>query len=218
MAYRRGKNEELHVVNLSSKYKEHPLRNGLLPALFAAITVSAIYYIFISGGFDKLYGAGSSEVIFASFAASVFILFMMPRSRAARVPKFAKSYFMAAIIGYLGFLLSMHIPTAIAIGITIFVLIVLLVATKSEHPPAVGIAFAFVIYRVGFYGVFEVIAILIAIIGIRILLEESVFAIKDLEKFDAQIMHGLKGKSMERSKNGKFVKNKKGKGGDKKGS
>jgi len=31
-------------------------------------------------------------------------------------------------------------------------------------------------------------------------------------------MHGLKGKSMERSKNGKFVKNKKGKGGDKKGS
>ncbi len=165
-----------------SKYAKHPVRNGLLPALLTAISIVVIMYVIKYFNFDFLYGNGSSEIIFASFASSAFILFMMPRSRSARPSKFLKSYFIAAGMGYIGFVLIPFVPEYLLFTLMLFLGVLLLVATRSEHAPALGILFAFLLFRVGPLGVIVIIISAFLLLFLRILMENSIFILEGLER------------------------------------
>lgn len=163
------------------KYKGHPIRNGLLPALMAAISIVVIMYVIKYFNFDFLYGNGSSEIIFASFASSAFILFMMPRSRSAQPSKFLKSYFIAAGMGYLGFILIPFVPEYLLFTLILFFGILLLIATRSEHAPAMAILFAFLLFRVGPLGVIVIIVSAFLLLFLRIGMENSVYMLEGIE-------------------------------------
>ena len=164
------------------KYATHPIRNGLLPALMAAISIVVIMYVIKYFNFDFLYGNGSSEIIFASFASSAFILFMMPRSRSAQPSKFLKSYFIAAGMCYLGFVLIPFVPEYLLFTLILFFGILLLIATRSEHAPAMAILFAFLLFKVGPLGVIVIIVSAFLLLFLRIVMENSVFILEGLER------------------------------------
>ena len=61
---------------------------------------------------------------------------------------------------------------------------IVLVLAKAEHPPAVGIAVAFVLYNVGIMGILVVILGMLLLIAMRILLEKAVYAMEhDVDRF-----------------------------------
>ncbi|MGI0090698.1 MAG: HPP family protein [Nitrososphaerales archaeon] len=116
---------------------------------------------------------GSSAIIFASFSASTFILFMTPEAKAASSKRFIKSYVLGGIIGYAGFVLIGYIGLYLTSGLIIFVLSLLLWITDSEHPPGVALAFAFILYHVNYLGILVVIFGVVILVMIRILLERA---------------------------------------------
>jgi hypothetical protein len=103
---------------------------------------------------------------------------MTPRSKAAHIFKFAKSYITAGLIGYLGFVAKPFIGIYISLTLVMLVVTLALVLARAEHPPAVGIAVAFVLYNVGFTGILVVLLAMLLLIALRIVLEKMVFAIE----------------------------------------
>lgn len=154
-------------------------RNVLIPALLTALSVSILVYLLALASFDLKFGAGSSAILFASFGSSAFILFMMPRSSSARLSKFAKSYIIAGIIGASGYLLLKVIPLYVVAGIVILLTAIVMDATHSRHPPAVGIALAFVLYRINLNGVIIVALGVLLLIILRAFLERFVFMLEE---------------------------------------
>jgi len=151
------------------------LARTLVPSLLAGFTLALLVFVLSYFRIDLAYGTGTSLVIFTSFASSIFIMFLMPRSTAAKSSKFVKSYTLAGIIGYVGSLCLAFMPLAAVAGLVVFVLALAMIATHSEHPPAATIAFAFVLFKVGILGIL-VIALGIAIIlSVRFALERLVF-------------------------------------------
>jgi hypothetical protein len=75
------------MANASSIFKgkgtAKRLRARLLPALLASLTLAILIALLVYFNIDKAYGIGTSAVIFASFASSIFIMFITPSSRAA---------------------------------------------------------------------------------------------------------------------------------------
>jgi len=71
------------------------LARTLVPALLAGFTLALLIFILSYFRIDLAYGTGTSAVIFTSFASSIFIMFLMPRSTAAKSSKFVKSYALA---------------------------------------------------------------------------------------------------------------------------
>ncbi|MEM0150142.1 MAG: HPP family protein [Candidatus Micrarchaeaceae archaeon] len=157
---------------------EHKLRNIAIPALLAALSMLIIAYILHYMNFDIAHGNASGILIFASMGASAFILFMTPRSKAAHVSKFAKSYIAAGLIGYLGFAVKPFLGIYVSLTLVMLVATLTLVLARAEHPPAVGIAVAFVLYNVGFMGIFVVVIAMVLLILIRVVLEKAVFIIE----------------------------------------
>lgn len=163
--------------------KEVLLKNRIIPALLTALSVSILTFVLYSVNFDISHGPGSSAILFASFGTSAFVLFMMPRSKAASINKFVKSYVVSTILGVVGFFMLDVFPLYIVAGIIIFFLALLLFLTSSEHPPAVGIAMAFVLFRVDLYGVLIVALAVVTLLFLRIVLERFVYIVeKDLAR------------------------------------
>ncbi len=154
------------------------LKKRLIPAVFAGITLSIMVLLLEYFKTDILYGIGINAVIFASFASSIYIMFIMPNSRAAKSSKFVKSYALAAVVGYLGGLTSSMLPLFAVAGMVIFVLTVLLILTYSEHPPAAAIAFAFVLFHVGITGMVIIAAGVAIVLLSRFVLEKKIFEIE----------------------------------------
>ena len=154
------------------------LKKRLIPAVFAGITLSIMVLLLEYFKTDILYGIGINAVIFASFASSIYIMFIMPNSRAAKSSKFVKSYALAGVVGYLGGLISGMLPLFAVAGIVIFVLIALLILTYSEHPPAAAIAFAFVLFHVGVIGMVVIAAGVAIVLLSRFVLEKKIFEIE----------------------------------------
>ncbi len=146
----------------------------MLAGFTLALLVALLLYLKI----DALYGVGTSAIIFTSFASSIFIMFITPNSRAAKNAKFVKSYMLAAVVGYFGDLLLIALPLAIVVGLVLFLLIVLMILTRSEHPPAAAIAFAFVLFRVGIVGLIVIFSGVAIIVAVRFLLEKAIFEVE----------------------------------------
>lgn len=108
----------------------------------------------------------------AALGASSFIAFAMPHQRASRPRLMVGGYIIGLVVGYICFRL-LTLPTlaaldvtqrygktifgALAVGTSIF----LMVITDSEHPPAAGLALAFVITGTD--------AVTVAVVGLGII-------------------------------------------------
>lgn len=165
------------------------LKNKIVPALLAAVAISILTFVLYYFNFDVLYGKGASAVLFASFGSSAFILFMMPRSHSAKIARFVKSYTIAAIAGILGFYLLDLMPLYVVAGIVVFALSITMYAVDAAHAPAVGIALAFVLYRMGTDGVIIVILGVAILLFLRLVLERFVYivendVVKEVERFE----------------------------------
>jgi CBS-domain-containing membrane protein len=163
------------------------IKNRIIPAVLTALTVSVLIFVLYYVNFDLSYGTGSSAILFASFGTSAFVMFMMPRSKAATISKFVKSYALATILGIFGFFLLDFLPLYVVAGLVIFLLALLMYMTRSEHPPGVGIAMAFVLYRIDIYGVLIVALAVVILLFLRIALERFVYivetdVIKEIER------------------------------------
>lgn len=154
------------------------VRTKLIPALLTAVSLALLIFLLHEFSIGIETGLGSSVVIFASFAASAFILFMAPHTRAAKPSKFVKGYIIGGVLGYAGFLLSGLIGIYAAVLIMMFLLALFLVILKAEHPPAAGIALAFLLYGVGYIGILIVIVAALAMLLIRFFLERLVYEIE----------------------------------------
>ncbi len=161
---------------------EIKLRNIAIPALLTAVSMMVILIALDYFHFDLAYGVGTTAIIFASFASSAFILFMTPRARGARIPRFVKSYIIGGVVGLAGSLMLAYVPLYITAAAVIFVVSALLYLTDSQHAPAVAIAFAFVIFHIDIFGLVIVIAGALLLIALRFVLEKFVFIIEELEK------------------------------------
>ncbi len=165
-----------------ARFRRYFFRNVILPAILIGVTVTIIFLTLRYFDFDLLYGLGSTYVIFTSFASSAFILFMLPKSKAAQTDKFLKSYFIAAIFGFIGSLLLLFSNIYIAILIILPLTSLALVIFKAEHPPAVGIAFAFIVFHIHVKGLILIILIAILMVLIRYTLDDFVYAVRDLDR------------------------------------
>jgi CBS-domain-containing membrane protein len=163
-----------HIVRSNLKVS---IGKKIINSLAAGITIALVIIIVQSVNFGALYGFGSSAVIFASIGSSAFILFVMPKSRAANKTALVISYSFAGIVGYFAYILSVYFGIALAAAIAITAVSSLMVVSKQEHPPAVGLALAFVLYRIDAWGILLVISlgVFIAVIsyGLQILIKDT---------------------------------------------
>ena len=144
----------------------------LIPTLITTIALILLIYIFKIVNLDLRSNIGYSLVVFTSFAGSAFILFMTPYSRSSSTRRFVKSYAIASVFGELGYLLTGIIGFYPAAAFTIFVVALLLFETDSAHPPAMGIAFAFVIFQIDYAGLVIVVLGVALFAGLKLLLEK----------------------------------------------
>ncbi len=131
-------------------------RNVLIPIFLSSVALVAIVFILQELNLYITKISGSSALIFASFASSAFTLLLMPYSKAAKRKRFVKSYIIAAVFGYLGFQLSTYVNFYFSFSIVFFVVSLLLFETDSEHPPALGIAAAFLLFGVPAEGIITI--------------------------------------------------------------
>ncbi len=194
----KGHNRDCMVYSLSSgialmartnkRKSSTVLNNRIIPAVLAALAVSILIFILYYVNFDVLYGIGASAVLFASFGASAFILFLTPRAKSARLKSFVESYVVGAFIGALGFYLSAILPLYVVAGIIVFLLSSLMIVADAPHPPAIGIALAFVLYKIDVYGIFIVILGLVILLFLRVVLERFVFVVeRDVERLEEDV-------------------------------
>ena len=154
------------------------LKHRIVPAILAGLALSLLVFLLEYFKIDKAYGLGTSAVIFTSFASSIYIMFITPNARAARNSKFVKSYALAGIVGSLGGLGLAVMPLYSVAALVIFSVSVLMIITKSEHPPAAAIAFAFVLFRIGGIGIIIIASGVIIVVALRYLLEKTTFEIE----------------------------------------
>ncbi len=159
------------------------IRNHVIPATLMALSLVVLVYILNYVNYDITVGIGASAIIFASFAGSAFLLFMVPRSRTASIPRFAKSYAISCVLGVIGYYVVGIAGIYATVALILFATAMLLVITDSEHPPAMSIAFAFVLFRVSYVGIITVVVAAAVMIAIRVFLEKAVYIIEeDIER------------------------------------
>ncbi len=154
------------------------LKHRVVPALLAGIALAMLVFMLQYFNIDKAYGLGTSAIIFTSFASSIFIMFITPNSRSARNSKFVKSYILAGIIGYLGGYGLAYVSLYVVAALVLFFVSILMIITKSEHPPAAAIAFAFVLFHIGALGVLIIASGVFIVVAIRYILEKTMFEIE----------------------------------------
>ena len=154
------------------------LKFRLIPAILAGLNLAILVFFLQYFNIDKAYGLGTSAVIFTSFASSIYIMFITPNSRAAKNSKFVKSYAIAGVVGSLGGLGLAIMPLYAVAALVIFFVSVLMIITKSEHPPAAAIAFAFVLFRIGYIGIIIIASGVVIVIALRYILEKTMFEVE----------------------------------------
>lgn len=155
------------------------VRRRVIPALLTSLSLVILIYALHIFSIGVETGLGSSAVIFASFAASAFLLFMAPHMKSASPMRFVKSYIIGALMGYLGYLLIGAVGLYISVFIVMSVLALLLIAFDAEHPPGAGIAFAFLLFRIGWPGVIVVGIGVVMLLFMRFFLEGAVYTIEE---------------------------------------
>ncbi len=159
------------------------IQRRVIPALLTSVSLVILIYLLHIFSIGIETGLGSSAVIFASFAASAFLLFMTPHMKAASPKRFVKSYIIGALMGYLGYVLITVAGLYVAIFVVMPLLALFLIMFDAEHPPGAGIAFAFLLYRVGWVGIIVVIVGVAIMLFMRYVLERAVYIVEeDFEK------------------------------------
>ncbi|MEM0143772.1 MAG: HPP family protein [Candidatus Parvarchaeum sp.] len=166
------RNEFSHYEYKKLKHKLNR-NNILIPLIITSFVVVFLIFVLHEINFDIRKVSGASALIFTSFASSAFILFLMPYSKAAKKTRFVKSYIIAGVLGYAGFFLSKFINFYIVTGIIIFIVSFLLFETDSEHPPALGIAVAFLIFKIPVYGILTLIAGIIILVTAKYVMQKT---------------------------------------------
>ncbi len=141
----------------------------VIPAFLTALSIAIVVYLLVSFGFDIKYGSGSSLIVFASLGSSAFIMFMTPKSKAAKSSKFAKSYLLAGLIGYASYLIAAYTGVYIGFFIGVFIMSILMYLLKAEHPPAVGVVLVFIMFKIGILGIILIVASVIFLLAIKYL-------------------------------------------------
>ncbi len=138
----------------------------IINSFAAGLTIGITILILQIVHFNLDYGIGSSAIIYSSVGSSAFILFVMPKSRAAKNSAVIISYVVASIVGYFSYFVSQYSGLAVASTIAVALTGAVMIALRKEHPPSVGLALAFVLFRIDIYGIFLVIALSFIIVGI----------------------------------------------------
>ncbi|MDE1825125.1 MAG: HPP family protein [Candidatus Micrarchaeota archaeon] len=146
-------------------------RNVLIPLFLATGTTLLLVFI-LSVVNSNLTANGDSAIIFTSFAASSFIIFMMPNSSSSNTGKFILSYLIGGIVGELGYLSLPYIGLFSAVAAVLFFTSLLLFKTNNMHPPAMGAALAFVIFHVSYAGLLVLASGIIVLSAIKICAEK----------------------------------------------
>jgi len=153
------------------------LKENLIPALFGGIA------IFLTSYLIKL--SIGSAVLFASLGASTVICSEFPDNKMAKLRVVLVSYFFAAIFGYLSSFIN-YLSLAAGISVTLTILVMLI--TENIHPPAGGIALAFVFYSRHF---FELIYVIASIFLLLVVLKTIVYIYKkemNIKKFHHEFL------------------------------
>ena len=166
------KGEFNHREYKKSKHKVNR-NNILIPLIATSFVVVFLIFILHEINFDIREINGASALIFTSFASSAFILFLMPYSKAAKKTRYVQSYLIAGFFGYIGFFLSSFINFYLIAGIVIFIVSFLLFETDSEHPPAIGIAVAFMIFKIPIYGILTLITGIIILVVAKYVMQKA---------------------------------------------
>lgn len=146
--------------------------NIIIPLVLTSLVVVFLIFVLHEINFDIRKVSGASAIIFTSFASSAFIMFLMPYSKSAKRMRFVKSYLIAGIFGYIGFFASDFINFYIVTGVVMFVVSLLLFETDSEHPPAVGIAVAFLLFKIPIYGILTLVAGVAILVAAKTILQK----------------------------------------------
>jgi hypothetical protein len=141
----------------------HNRKHILIPTLLTTIALLVLIGALEGVNLDLRSSVGYSAIIFTSFASSAFILFITPYARSSSVKRFVLSYAIGSIVGEIGYLLIGAIGFYAASALVVFTVALLLFETDNAHPPAIGLAFAFVIFKVDYVG------LLIVVIGVVVL-------------------------------------------------
>jgi CBS-domain-containing membrane protein len=138
--------EVLALKILDAKFAQHKARY-VFQSLLAVAAVLCLLVIL---------DAIQEATIIASFGASSFIVFTMPKTQSARPRPLIGGYVVGTAMGCFSHSLMMHTPAgswlavpgceyaffgALAAGLAIFTMVI----TNTEHPPAAGLALAFVL-------------------------------------------------------------------------
>lgn len=153
------------------------LKENLVPALFGG------FAIFLTSYMIKL--SVGSAILFASLGASTVICSEFPEENMAKLRVVLTSYFFAALVGYLSSFINY---LSLAAGVAVTSTILLMLITKNIHPPAGGIALAFVFYSRHF---FELIYVMLSIFILLVLLKTIVYFYKkemNIKKFHHEFL------------------------------
>ena len=82
------------------------------------------------------------QIVIASLGATAFVVFAMPKSRAAETSRTIGGHAIGLLCGSLASLIphAGHASTAIVYGLTVGVACFLMLVTRYKHPPAAGTA------------------------------------------------------------------------------
>jgi CBS-domain-containing membrane protein len=174
---------------MASKAKQKKGNAVVVPALMVGISLIVLVAVLQYVNLDVRYGVGYSAVIFASFGGSAFLLFMVPKARAARISRFVKSYIIGGVLGAIGYYVLQYFGIYAAVGIIMFIAALALVKTDSMHPPAMGIVLAFILYHVDYVGVLVVALGVVIMVLVRVVLERAAFIIeRDVEEVEEKVI------------------------------
>lgn len=113
----------------------------LIPSLIAGLTVLVIFYFFAQSG-------PGSELLFAALGSSAFLICAFPDIRTAKLRNVLMGYFYGGVFGLSSaYLLQYSIPVYLSAFMAVFLTSFFMLISRGSHPPAVGAALAFVIYR-----------------------------------------------------------------------
>lgn len=135
-------------------------RAYLFAAVMSGVTLSVTYLLL----------GQQNQVVIASLGATAFVVFAMPKSRAARTASTIGGHSLGLLCGALASLVPHHgeVATAAVYGIAVAICALLMLVTRYKHPPAAGTALGIAVTGIDVAAAITVIGSTLIISTIRI--------------------------------------------------
>ena len=114
-------------------FRRFDIKTEIILAIMPAATIIAVLILLES--FSK------QQLLFSSLASSAFLIYLDPRHPTNSIRTLSIAQMSAAVIGYLIYLLFGS--GYLSAGISMIIVIVVMIAAKAMHPPAVSSAMIF---------------------------------------------------------------------------